>query len=1031
MLRPSHGRFLLPILLGLPGSAAAQELVKNINIQPFGAGQFELDSDPTGFAVADGVLYFSAFTEASGRELFRLDTLGAKPQLVADLTPGEQGSDPIEIVGLPNGRVVFVASRPDTGFELFGSDGTEAGTVLLQDFAPGPEDSFPFRLTEHQGEVYLFASDEAFIGLSLWKTDGTLDGTLELEEAPAGGSFSNAQHGIVSTPSGLFFSTGFSQVPQGIWRLFTSDGTPGGATLLREESDSSGFQGVRELTAAGKNVAFRAAGALTSSEPWVSDGTALGTLVLELEPGSGSSSPQDFVSLGDEAFFFANDPVVGRQIFKTDGTALGTSRVTDLPSGPGAGFAFQLSAAQGQVFFSYSDQASGNELWATTGDFGAERLFADFAPGPESSDPDRVIEYGPGVICRARSADSGFELYGSAGTPETSYLLVDIVPGTGSSDPFDLTAFDGGLVFSADGFFGREPWVTNGTTDGTLLVSDLAVTPYDDGSFPDEAVALGDRIVFSANDGQFGRELWVSDGTAAGTELLFDFEQDDDPNDFFKFVPLAYDGRAFFRADFEGQGVELWSTDGTPEGTSLVIDLWPGTGSSNPLPLLVWNGLLYFQAEQPGLGAELFVTDGTEQGTSLVKDISAGSGSSAPSSLTPHDGRLYFSARTQEFGTELWRTDGTEAGTELVIDLNAGPASSMSALESASFGSFLYFSGSPAANASEVWRTDGTAVGTQLFADLNPTSGSFPDDYQTIGDRLVFRAFVAGDRCYWGTDGNTLSRLSAVPLSADTNWRLHATSEQLITVLRGPGASGGSFELWGTDGTPAGSGVIEQIAPDGSDFVNLRAWHTTSGPKLLFTAADAVVGSELWVTDGTAAGTFNLIDLVPGPGNSNPTNLVRMGSSVYFTAFTIDTGWELYSLPIAAFPDYVAEPFGLGCIGPSGAVPEMTAQGTALMGNTLTARIEGGAPNSVALYYAAPAYQLTVVGSCSAYLASPQFLASTLTDAAGATEFSFPVPSEPNVAGAELWLQAAILEASGPLFGVASITGALEVIVQP
>jgi ELWxxDGT repeat protein len=43
-------------------------------------------------------------------------------------------------------------------------------------------------------------------------------------------------------------------------------------------------------------------------------------------------------------------------------------------------------------------------------------------------------------------------------------------------------------------------------------------------------------------------------------------------------------------------------------------------------------------------------------------------------------------------------------------------------------------------------------------------------------------------------------------------------------------------------------------------------------------------GREIWRSDGTAAGTFLLCDLVPGPPDGNPTNLVEMNGLLFFTS---------------------------------------------------------------------------------------------------------------------------------------------------
>jgi ELWxxDGT repeat protein len=58
---------------------------------------------------------------------------------------------------------------------------------------------------------------------------------------------------------------------------------------------------------------------------------------------------------------------------------------------------------------------------------------------------------------------------------------------------------------------------------------------------------------------------------------------------------------------------------------------------------------------------------------------------------------------------------------------------------------------------------------------------------------------------------------------------------------------------------------------------------------------EATTGQELWRTDGTPAGT-EVLDLVPGPLSSLPQYLRTAGGRLYFAANHLTLGREVYHL---------------------------------------------------------------------------------------------------------------------------------------
>ena len=103
------------------------------------------------------------------------------------------------------------------------------------------------------------------------------------------------------------------------------------------------------------------------------------------------------------------------------------------------------------------------------------------------------------------------------------------------------------LVFAIDDdIHGSEPWVTDGTENGTALLADI--TPGPASTTFKAGVSLGDRVVFGADHGNFGLEPWVSDGTAAGTHLIADIAPGRDSSIQTQSNLIAMKGNVFFVA---------------------------------------------------------------------------------------------------------------------------------------------------------------------------------------------------------------------------------------------------------------------------------------------------------------------------------------------------------------------------------------------------------------------------------------------------------------------------------------------------
>ncbi len=1013
----AHSLRRLLAVLFLAGAAHGQSLVLDINTEPDPA---EPSSSPSPLGLIGGVPYLGAELEGLGRELMRTDGTAAGTVLVKDIFPGPGDGSPGRFSPLPSGEVVFSATTA-LGREVWKSDGTANGTVLVKDVFPGPTTSSPSLFTPFGGEVF-FLADDGVHGSELWKTDGTPGGTVLVKDVVPGSTGLGGSNMLIAAGSLLYFTVKDVSGPTTHWELWKSDGTTGGTVFVADVTASSAVPD--ELTGLPNGtVVFAAIDPLLGKELWSSDGTAAGTaVVVDLAPGGSFSDPRDFKLYGNQVFFSAEVFGLGREPYVTDGTAAGTFLLRDIHPGQMDSNAFAMGEAGGLLLFAAATPGIAGELWRTDGTPAGTQLLKDLYPGGSAFQGTFIpaIEFGSSLVFAAIGAGVGRELWISDGTAAGSVLLADIYPGTlGSTPSFGLDV-GGALLFSAfDGVHGRELWKTDGTTPGTSLVADLLTPGTTGSSLPSSLTPHLGRLYFEANDGVNGRELWSSDGTASGTRLLFDLNPG--PASAGIHAVASFGDKLFFGSvDVLTSSLTAVNvTDGTLAGTVQLAEFDPPLFYTVESPT-VFEDRLYFVMADQATGQELWVTDGTPAGTSLFFEFVPGPGHGLPRNLFVHEGELFFTAEHPTFGHELWKTDGTAGGTVLVKDVAFGAADGMNfSTKFLSFQGELYFTAK-----GELWKTDGTTNGTSVVA---PGVTAF--ELHRVGDLMLFPGRAPGQFVYepWRSDGTATGTVKIADFPGGIFFDTTAANDDAMFFWVDDGFT--ETNLWKTDGTLAGTQLVETIDPTGFFYqIPGQPLRPGSGDKLVFAVDDGVAGEEVWVTDGTAAGTMLLADAAPAGISSEPERFTRAGNLLFFTADDGDLGEELHVVPLSALPDYVAEPIGAGCAGTGGLVPVIGFTGTPTVGVPFDVTLADALPNAPAfLFFSFGEGSFDIGASCEFFPAEPFGSVPLATDALG--EIAYPLLAVPAFVGLRFVFQYAVVDPGGAWFGLASASAGLEVVV--
>lgn len=488
---------------------------------------------------------------------------------------------------------------------------------------------------------------------------------------------------------------------------------------------------------------------------------------------------------------------------------------------------------------------------------------------------------------------------------------VDLTTYTAGSSPRQQTDINHGFAFTA--FGNRELWVYDNTEDlfspvlkkleirllgfgiyaardtsGWTLWTVQGFPYFQAQAFTTQPVAHVSRgyftstpaagvLLFDADAGK-GRGLWTvrqKQWVEIARPLPF-------PDGSLLHDLTIYHGRPYFVARDRHLGTALWTTDGTPAGTRPVFAPQPGKTVPVTLAGVLRDRLLLTVS---GGAPALWLSDGTPRGTRrLVAIGGAHAGAAITDALgQPFAPRAYFVADDGRHGTQLWATDGTAAGTVRLTSFTADDPFAASRLAPIFLNTRLVFFADDGVHGREIWRTDGTPAGTQLLVD------------------------ACAGTC--GTSGQLLATLPAL----DTPSR----PERLLFSAQAPGLG---LELWATDGTAAGTGLVSDLCPgacSGDPLDVMVSYFSTAGSGASFTATTPAGLRALWFTDGTPERTWRLT-----PPGARVTSLSPLAVS---TADFGDEFWITDGTPegthlwrdLGQEQDSGSHPFFLGTAGPN------------------------------------------------------------------------------------------------------------------
>ena len=456
--------------------------------------------------------------------------------------------------------------------------------TLVRDFYPGGigptilNSGLPNSFRIHNDRLLLFASD----GPTLQKLFALDDLSGNMEElahvgGPAGYTTTNG--GIVTSGDNIYFFTPnvfdyslyvvrngsvvlLGTFPGDYVFYFAAIPLPGGKLLFPGHSEANGH------------------------EPWVTDGTLAGThMVKDIMPGSSTSLGDPFplfqgFDFQGRAYFLGQDETHGMQLWVSDGTEAGTTQFAAV-NDPGETGAITLEWSKNDDHFTVATP---------------EGILSSDGITTELIHPGSMVQVKiPGINYTVSpegwmyfiAMENPWRLYRTKGTAATT----EAVLGTSETQIYPFMAEMNGMLYAFATPSGGNTELRRldpaaGTTSTVKVFSPITNGSGSNTNFFGFRV-LGSNIYFCAIEGNTHRQYWRSDGTTAGTVMISNFQPNPvngGPNPSSNNM-ISFAGHFVFAANSEVVGVELFAAEGVVgisenEAANSTINAWiDGSGT--------------------------------------------------------------------------------------------------------------------------------------------------------------------------------------------------------------------------------------------------------------------------------------------------------------------------------------------------------------------------------------------------------------------------------------------------------------------
>lgn len=774
-------------------------LIKDISAGP-------ASSSPANFVRVGALAYFTADDGVHGEELWRTDGTADGTRLVSDLNALD-GSRPLQVTALADGSLIFTADDGVHGRKPWvispggalsslgdiskGSTGLQSRYLLDRSMLSGaPTKLLAVSIVDDQEHSSLITFDSA---TDQWHPVTFPDSKL------------HAHDDATLLGDTLYFTAEQSNLGRQLFKVAA------GSTVAQRVGNSSDWADWHpsDLAVFNGKLYFAAASTVAvNRELWSTDGTST-ALAIDVRAGDVGSDPKQLTVHANRLYFVSTNAkgnrVLGSTMSGTSATVL-TARGVNIVGKTASVLYYTQQYDGGSYLVQHFSDSSIIDLSY----YGRDPRFLSFS------------QSGAIYIGQRDHASQQLHVYSLGRTS-----VIGDIPFAGST-PDSFVTIGERMFFVANDALGRELRIRE--ADGTIRTLDLVEGPESSGIR--DLSALGSRVIFFANTPGRGLEPWVSDGTIEGTMALPETVAGIAGAN--RLSEIAVVGTLAYWTCVEGGATAVFVSDGTAAGTKKIKKI--SSSSSATTTMTAIPGRFFMLQETAGF-RELWTSDGTEAGTVRLAQF----GITTWFSWASLNGQIVIALSVSLTPAEcgIWFSDGTPAGTRQVINAEARYIAATDKF-------VAFSSSPLSGSGYEPWRSDGTVAGTYRLADVYPGgAGSEPLFFTAFGPDMLFRVRI-GPSAWWRTDGTTGGTRAMSIGSAGSPFpdKLYVTPRGQLTGFADDAS--GTRRLFQFDPRGSGAVPLETITPRLHDGGHSAMVPHFDNDTLFLVADDGVTGDELY-----------------------------------------------------------------------------------------------------------------------------------------------------------------------------------------